>query len=263
MSNPVFAHLPYHLLGQYLNYILEGRINPELFFNGDALDGLVTEELVSVAEALQAGGIQCTIHAPFMDLNPGSPEILIRRATEQRFRQVMDAAEILKPVVMVFHPGYDRWRQGESQQEWLGYCIETFKPVLDRAQRIGTTIAVENIFETEPSTLKGLLDALDSPLFRHCFDVGHWNLFKSISMEDWFSTLGRYIAEVHLHDNHGSSDEHLPIDDGSIDFNLYFRLMKKYAPQAAYTIEAHDRNKVTLALERLAMRLDANLASND
>jgi sugar phosphate isomerase/epimerase len=190
-----------------------------------------------------------------MDLNPGSPEILIRRATEQRFRQVMDAAEILKPVVMVFHPGYDRWRQGESQEEWLGNCIETFKPVVEHAERIGTTIAVENIFETEPSTLKGLLDALDSPFFRHCFDVGHWNLFHSVSMEEWFSILGTYIAEVHLHDNHGSSDEHLPIGDGSIDFDLYFRLMKQYAPKAVYTIEAHDRSKVTLALERLASRL--------
>ncbi len=255
MNNLVFAHLPYRSLGQYLDYILERRINPELFFNGDALDSVITEELVSFAEALNTGAIQCTIHAPFMDLNPGSPEKLIRRATELRFRQVMDAAEILKPVVMVFHPGYDRWRQGESQEEWLGNCIETFKPVLERAERIGTTIAVENIFETEPSTLKGLLDAFASPSFRHCFDVGHWNLFKSVSMEEWFSTLGTYIAEVHIHDNHGSSDEHLPIGDGSIDFDLYFRLMKQYAPQAVYTIEAHDRDKVTLAMERLAMRL--------
>jgi hypothetical protein len=38
MNNLVFAHLPYRSLGQYLEYILERRINPELFFNGDTLD---------------------------------------------------------------------------------------------------------------------------------------------------------------------------------------------------------------------------------
>lgn len=255
MNNKVFAHLPYRYLGTYLEYILERRVNPELFFNAEALDSLVTEELVSYAEALAADGIQCTIHAPFMDLNPGSPEPLIREATAKRFSQVMDAAEILRPVSMVFHPGYDRWRQGESQKEWLGYALETFRPVLDRALKIGTAIAVENIFETEPSTLKGLLDAVDSPSFRHCFDVGHWNLFKTVGMDEWFSVLGPYIAHVHVHDNNGLRDDHMPLGDGSIDFDLYFRLMKQYAPDAIYAIEAHDREKVELALERLKARV--------
>lgn len=255
MKNKVFAHIPYGYLGNYLKYILEKRVNPEIFFNSEALDGLVAEELGSFADTLKAGGISCTIHAPFMDLNPGSPEPLIRKATEHRFSQVMDAAEILKPVSMVFHPGYDRWRQGESQEEWLGYALDTFRPVLGRGIRIGTVINIENIFETEPSTLKGLLDAVDSPFFRHCFDVGHWNLFKSVNMEDWFSTLGGYIAHVHVHDNNGLRDDHLPIGDGSIDFDLYFRLMKQHAPDAVYTIEAHDREKVELALERLKSRI--------
>lgn len=255
MNNRIFAHLPYRYLGSYLGYVLEKTICPEIFFNAEALDNLIMEELVAYADTLHANGIACTIHAPFMDLNPGSPEPLIRQATVQRFDQVMDVAAILKPVSMVFHPGYDRWRQGESQEEWLGLCLETFRPVLHRGMEIGTVINVENIFETEPSTLKGLLDAVDSPFFRHCFDVGHWNLFKSVDMEEWFATLGSYIAHVHVHDNHGKRDDHMPIGDGSIDFDLYFRLMKQYAPDAVYTIEAHDREKVELALQRLKARL--------
>jgi sugar phosphate isomerase/epimerase len=255
MKNQIFAHLPYRYLGNYLEYILEKKINPEIFFNAEALDNLVIEELASFADALKSGGISCTIHAPFMDLNPGSPEPMIRRATAHRFNQVMDAAKILKPVSMVFHPGYDRWRQGESQEEWLGYCLETFKPVLERGIQIGTIITVENIFETEPSTLKGLFDAMDSQSFRHCFDVGHWNLFKTINMEEWFSVLGPYIAHVHVHDNNGLRDDHFPIGDGNIDFEQYFRLMKEYAPESVYTIEAHDRAKVELALERLREKL--------
>lgn len=257
MAHQIFAHLPYPYLGTYLEYILEKRIQPEIFFNADTLDALVTEQLISFAEVLRGEGISCTIHAPFMDLNPGSPEPLIRGVTSHRFSQVMDAAEILKPVSMVFHPGYDRWRQGDSQEEWLGYCLDTFKPVLERGIRVGTVINVENIFETEPSTIKGLLDAMDSSYFRHCFDVGHWNLFKSVGMEEWFSVLGSYIAHVHVHDNHGLRDDHMPLGDGNIDFDLYFRLMKQYAPGAVYAIEAHDREKVELALVRLTSRLSS------
>jgi sugar phosphate isomerase/epimerase len=96
---------------------------------------------------------------------------------------------------------------------------------------------------------------MDSPSFRHCFDVGHWNLFKHVDMEEWFSVLGSYIAHVHVHDNHGQRDDHMPIGDGSIDFDLYFKLMKQYAPNAVYTIEAHDREKVELAMKRLKEKL--------
>lgn len=255
MNNLVCAHVPYPYLAQHLDFILEQRINPEVFLNGDALDSLVVEELVSIADAIHASGLRTTIHAPFMDLNPGSPETLIRQVTARRFEQVLDAAEILKPVVMVFHPGYDRWRYGDSQDTWLGNCIDTFRQVLARAEGIGCTIAVENIFEEDPSTLKGLLDAFDLPRLRHCFDVGHWNLFHKVGMEEWFAQLGSYIAEVHIHDNHGTRDEHLPIGDGDIDFDLFFSLMRQYAPDAVYTIEAHSREKVALAMTRLLKHL--------
>jgi sugar phosphate isomerase/epimerase len=98
---------------------------------------------------------------------------------------------------------------------------------------------------------------MDSPCFRHCFDVGHWNLFKNVTMEEWFSVLGSYISHVHVHDNRGLCDDHLPIGEGNIDFDLYFKLMKQYAPDTVYTIEAHDKDKVELALQRLMERLKA------
>ncbi|KAF0221373.1 MAG: xylose isomerase domain-containing [Geobacteraceae bacterium] len=251
MNNPVFAHVPYHLLEQNLEYVLARRINPEVFFSGDALDSLIPEELAAIAGTLTANGIRTTIHTPFMDLNPGSVEHLIREATLRRFNQALDAAEILKPVVMVFHPGYDRWRYGESQDKWLKHSIDTWRVVLERAAKIGCVVAVENIFEEEPSTLRALFEAVDSPDFRHCFDVGHWNLFKKVGMEEWFASVGSYIAETHIHDNFGLRDDHLPIGEGEIDFNLFFSLLKRYAPDAVCTIEAHSREKVEKALQCL------------
>ena len=257
MNRPVFAHTPYHLLRENIGFAVANRINPELFFSGAALDTLLPEELAAVADSLAANGMQCTIHAPFIDLNPGSPERLVREATMYRFNQVLDAAEILRPRVMVFHPGYDRWRYGDQQDTWLSNCLASFDQVLVRAERIGCTIAVENIFEDEPSTLRALLEAIDSPLFRHCFDVGHWKLFHKVGMEEWFAELGEFIAEVHVHDNNGRRDDHLPIGEGTIDFGLYFSLMKRYAPDALYTVEAHDRHKVLQAITNLRAHLEA------
>lgn len=250
--NRIYVHVPYALIDEHLDFILEGGINPEIAFSGDSLDSLDTRKLRDIAELLAQHDIDTTIHAPFSDLSPGGLDRLVREATRARFSRVMDAAEILRPSVVVFHPGFDRWRFGGSRDRWLRHATDTFAPVLERAVKLGSVVAVENIFEEEPSTLLALLDALESPFFRHCFDVGHWNLFSKPGMEEWFAELGRYIAEAHIHDNHGTEDDHFPLGEAAIDFPLFFDLMARYAPDAAWTIEAHSRDAVRRALENLA-----------
>lgn len=248
MSNHVYAHVPYPMLATNLPVIASRRINPEIFFSGETLDALIPEELDAIAAHLRQAELRCTFHAPFIDLNPGSAERLIREATMHRFEQVLNAAEILRPDVIVFHPGYDRWRYGENQDTWLAHSIVAWRRVLERTELIGTTIAVENIFEEEPSTLKALFEEINHPRLRHCFDVGHWNLFKTVGMEEWFAELGQFIAETHIHDNFGKRDDHLPLGEADIDFELFFSLMDRYAPGAAWTIEAHCRDALNRAL---------------
>ena len=251
MRKRLFAHVPYLQMQAHLPFILERRVNPEIFLSGEALDALDPAELAATAGGLRGEGLSCTIHSPFMDLNPGSLERLLRDATMHRFEQVLDAAEILRPEVMVFHPGFDRWRYGEATNLWLDLSVVAWRRVLDRVRGSGTVIAVENIFEEEPSTLKALFEAVDDPQFRHCFDVGHWNLFRKVGMEQWFEALGGWIAEVHIHDNSGTRDDHAPPGEGAIDFEQFFSLMERHAPDAAYTIEAHSRAHLESSLEVL------------
>jgi len=257
MTREIFAHVPYPLLADNLQAIVTVGINPEIFFDAQTLDTLIPEELAASMEALRQGGRCATIHAPFMDLNPGSFEPLLRDATIHRFNQLLDAARIVRPLSIVMHPGYDRWRYGDRQTEWLERSLPVWKEVDSRASEIGCRIAIENIFDDEPSVLKALLDAIDSPRFGHCFDIGHWNLFHSVSLEEWFETLGSSIIHLHIHDNHGTDDDHLPLGDGSIDFDTFFTLLKRYAPDPIYAIEAHDRTQVLRARERLLERLRA------
>jgi sugar phosphate isomerase/epimerase len=164
---------------------------------------------------------------------------------------LLDAAGILRPKVIVLHPGYDHWRYGDSKELWLKNSIDSWREILDRAAAIGCTLAVENIFEEEPSTLKALFAAIDSPLLRHCFDVGHWNLFVKVSMDEWFAELGSRIAHVHIHDNFGVKDDHNAIGEGNIDFDLFFRLLQRYAPDATWTLEAHSKETLEKALLKI------------
>lgn len=254
MSRIIHAHVPFPQVLHHLDYMVAKNVHPEIFFSGDTLDAILPEEIESVAKALANLNLSCTFHSPFMDLNPGSDEVMVREATRRRFRQVCAAALILKPQSMVFHPGYDRWRYGEKQSAWLGHSLESFNEVLKLTEPVGCTIAIENIFEEEPSTLLALIESCNHPRVRHCFDVGHWNLFHApgIGLEEWFAALGAHIGHVHIHDNSGSRDDHAPVGDGTIDFELYFRLLAQYAADAVWTIEAHSRGCLERAVQRIA-----------
>lgn len=253
MSRIIHAHVPFALATDHIDYMVSKGVHPEIFFNAEALDKLLPEQVESLAASLAGSGIGCTIHAPFIDLNPGSEERLLREITRKRFKQVCEAADILRPKVMVFHPGYDRWRYGEKQGQWLKHALDTFREVITATEQSGCIVAVENIFEEEPSTILALIEACNHPRVRHCFDVGHWNLFhgESVGLEEWFDALGHHIAEVHIHDNKGTRDDHAPVGEGDIDFELYFRLLERYAPEAVWTIEAHSRECLERAVRNI------------
>lgn len=255
MDNTIHAHVPYPLLAERLELLLAQKINPELFFGAEALDRVVWEELGAQADTLRSAGLSTTIHAPFLDLNPGAIDVTIRDATRKRFHQLFQVAELLRPKVMVFHPGFDELRYGDNRLAWLKNSVAFWEEFIPKAQKLGCIIAVENIFEKEPSTLHGLLEAIDDPFFRHCFDVGHWNMFTSVSMDEWFAALGPYIAEVHIHDNYGRADEHLPLGEGVIDFKKFFALLKQYAPDAVKTLEAHTVERMMCALKNIGKYL--------
>jgi sugar phosphate isomerase/epimerase len=241
----------YARLAEKSDLFIKRRLNPEIFFSADALDSLLIDDLVVQARKLADAGLATTIHATFVDLNPGSLDKSIRMATRSRFEQIFDAAEILKPRNIVFHPGYDELRYGDYRKAWLDFSTEFWNDMLPRARKIGCVIAVENIFEKEPSTLLELIEAVDDPSFRHCFDVGHWNMFNTVSLEEWFSVLGSYVVEAHIHDNHGQRDEHLPLGEGQINFDLLFTLLNRYAPAALCTIEAHTDERLERAVQNI------------
>ena len=57
--------------------------------------------------------------------------------------------------------------------------------------------------------------------------------------------LNPYIIELHLHDNNKTSDQHLPIGEGTFDFDKFFRLLEN--KDCIYTLEAHNADDVKRA----------------
>lgn len=251
MLKDIHAHVPYTQLSTYLGYAIQHHINPEVYLTSDALDNMIWEELAAEARLLHDAGLKTTIHAPFMDLNPGALDNSIREATRRRMHQTLQAAEFLKPRTIVVHPGFDELHYGDHRMEWMKNSIDFWSEMVPKAAELGTVLAIENIFDKEPANLKMLIEAINSPVFRHCFDIGHFNLFAIVSMEEWFQEMGQYIAESHIHDNHGKWDQHLPVGEGEIDFDRFFPQLRQHAPDAVWTIEAHSTEHLQRAMKNI------------
>ena len=185
-----------------------------------------------------------------MDLSPGAVDSLVREATMKRFNYILDVADILQPKAIVCHSGYEKWRYALKPDWWLEMSLLTWQPLNKRASDMGVKLAIENIFENEPSNLKMLMEQMNSDNFGVCFDTGHCNLFSTVQLEDWMEALNPHIIELHLHDNDKSSDQHLPVGEGTFDFNRFFRLLQNR--DCIYTIEAHSPDQVMRSMKNIA-----------
>ncbi len=246
-------HLPYEAVGKYLPFIRKERLNLEIYFGTTRFGGLRKTDIEKLKEKLDYNP-ELTIHAPFMDLSPGAVDSKIREVTVKRFSDVLDFAEILKPKVVVFHSGYDKWKYDRRVDIWLEGSLKTWRPLNKRAADIGVKIAIENIFEDDPENFRLLMKEMDSKNFGLCFDTGHFNLFSKVSLLEWLEIVKPYIIELHLHDNDGNADHHLAIGDGSFDFRRLFRELR--GKDCVYTIEAHTVEDVKKSIERLPVYLE-------
>lgn len=253
--NAPHVHIPYPKVGDYLGYIRENRLNLEIYFPSSSLDSLMAGDLEMLKKELDYSP-SLSIHAPFMDLSPGAVDAQVRAVTLRRFLHVMEIAQVLSPKAVVFHSGYEKWKYAHRVDLWLEGSLITWQPVIEEAARLGVKIAVENIFEDEPSNLLALMEELHSENFGICFDTGHCNLFTKIPLAEWLDHLTPYIFEVHLHDNDRTSDQHLPVGDGLFDFKTLFSSLS--GRDCLHTIEAHSPEKVLKSMGRLKEYLTAS-----
>ena len=242
-------NVPYSMLLQRIDFAIKNRIHPEIYFSAEDLDACHEKDVRQLAEILHRNELEITLHGPFMDLSPGGVDKKIKEVTLDRFTKVIELALFLKPKTIVFHPGYEKWKFDGDVELWLESSLQTWKPLVREAEEMGLVIALENVYEDSPDSIETLLEKIHSPNFRFCFDTGHHNVFSKVPLPTWLETVGKYLCEVHLHDNHKERDEHLPVGEGGFDFDQFFNLLSQFGLNPIYTIEPHEEAHLWRGLE--------------
>jgi sugar phosphate isomerase/epimerase len=245
----IHINVPYAILLQRIDFAIKNRINPEIYFSAEDLDACRDEDVKHLAETLHQNGLEITFHGPFMDLSPGGVDKKVKEVTLDRILKTIELAQSFKPKTIVFHPGYEKWKFDGNVRLWLESSLQTWQPLVNQVEELGLTLAIENVFEETPDSLRNLFEEIDSPNFRFCFDTGHHHVFSKTLLSVWIEVLGRYLCETHLHDNHKEMDEHLPMGEGSFDFGQYFSLLSRSQLNPIYTIEPHEEAHLWRGLE--------------
>jgi sugar phosphate isomerase/epimerase len=231
--------------------VLKERFNPEISFDYATLERFTTDDYRRIADELLAAGLSVTFHAPFMDLRPGAIDPVIRQASLDRIRSVVELAAYFHPLSVVCHPSFDNRYYVSTEELWLMNSIETWETLVALAESVNTTLCLENVYEKQPRLLQRLLAAVESPRLRFCFDTGHFNVFSRAPLEEWIQVMAPYLFELHIHDNGGAADEHKAVGNGSFPFFRLFGMIREKGLQPIITLEAHNEANLRLSVENL------------
>ena len=245
--------IPFTMLYEsYLDYFIKHKFNPEIYFSSDALDKYAVSDFNYIADQLHKMGLNITLHAPFTDLSPGSPDAAIRAVTKHRFEQMLKIVSIFMPKTVVCHTGYDWKRYWPIKDIWMENSIDTWTWFGEKILSNGAHLTIENVYEYYPDDMLTLLDKLKNQNVGFCLDIGHQAVFSLSSLEKWIEVLGTHLKQLHLHDNFGERDDHLALGKGNINFPKLFKFIKALDNKPlAITIEPHKEQDVLPSLEYL------------
>jgi sugar phosphate isomerase/epimerase len=160
--------------------------------------------------ATESFSLKYTVHGLVADVNLASIYPEFREASVNLHRRAISASAAVGAELYVIHPGYTAW--SFCWQDALQALDQSLAELASLQEELGIRLAVENmpksdwLFFHEPG--------LDLHGMGLVLDVGHaqtcGTLLEFLECPE--------LAHVHLHDNSGQNDEHLPLGRGCIDF---------------------------------------------
>lgn len=244
----LYVHMPYARLMHNLEEFCQSGTNCEIYITAQGIDSSDKKEFKKINTTFDKYNLKKSIHSCFMDLNPGSMDEEIRKISFKRLKQCLDICAELKADRMVAHTHFSPIFYKSQKKRWIEDSLKVWEPLSKHANKNGIAIAIENSLDDSCWAVLEILKRVQD--FKACFDIAHYNVFSPLG---WQGELEKYpkgaILEVHISDNKGDFDQHLPLGEGNIDFKKFFKLLNDKKIEPFITIEPHDKEGMIKGLE--------------
>ncbi|MGM5488210.1 MAG: sugar phosphate isomerase/epimerase family protein [Nanobdellota archaeon] len=165
---------------------------------------------------LQRSNLTISLHVPYY--LPSATQLPQLHAANLRIiEQALTIGRQCDAQKMVIHGGYRENPDNQLNQHCL---IENLREVIALAKRYNITVCLEN-YHSLPNLMcndaRELLHVLQSvPGLKATFDIGHANTVGD--PYEFLRVIEPYVSHMHLHDNDGTEDAHVPLGEGNIGF---------------------------------------------
>lgn len=193
-------------------------------------------------------------HAPFPTYTADSARDAVIFEAE---RKALLASSILGARFVVVHPAIIREnRYGSLSAENKEINVDLYSRLIPYLDEYGVSIAIENMFNYDPekkcicptvcSSSDEMVDYIDTmnslckngDRFVACLDVGHTNLSGEKPLADMVKTLGHRLKSLHIHDNHGITDDHTAPGFGNVKYDEFCAALKEIGYDGDFVFEA-------------------------
>jgi len=218
----------------------------ELFAARQHFDYTSREHVAELASWFASNPLQpFSMHAPlFPDREmgrAGAPAVNVLHPEKSRridamdeIKRALETAERIPFRNLVLH-------LGERNDTWSPRTIESALTALEHlgafARPLGVHLLVENLLSeaTTPDHLVLILELGHLDSVRVCLDLGHAHIAPGVN--ESIGALGKRIATLHVHDNHGLKDEHLFPGEGTIDWTAATEALRALPEPPAAVLE--------------------------
>ncbi|MFO8109668.1 MAG: sugar phosphate isomerase/epimerase family protein [Thermoplasmata archaeon] len=238
-SNPILCFEPFEAVFKEINAKFQGWE-----FLAEAEHGWTNRD--KIKDVLSTSDIKIQIHAPFNDLNISSINPTLRKASVEEIVRTLDLAVLIDVDLVTVHPGFYS-PIGRSWEGTIDAQFISLGKIYREAKERGIRTAIENMpapyptLGIQPEEIKHILEKSKLDL---CLDIGH--AFTTGKLNEF---LNFKPINIHLHDNEGDKDLHLPLGQGKIDFRTVIKKQKEY--RGNWVIEGRSFESLELSKEYL------------
>lgn len=196
------------------------------------------KRLNQFSDSINSANLKVRAHGRFWDLNPVSLYPKMRQLTLEQTIESIDACDEINGEIVTIHPGRC-WFRGDKElfQKSKNWFQDYLKKTSNHAKEKGIKIAIETGSHNAdyPKNPTELLESVKP--FEEVgitLDAGHLFLAakERNKSEKWIADIVEMVKDelinVHLHDNQGISDDHLPPGRGKIKFNKIIQALEKH-----------------------------------
>ncbi len=171
----------------FLEYAKENDYNMEIasFAFANVLDTSWRKILADYQKKLRDFKGIISIHGAFQDLILHSRDSKISETAKNRYLQNLEIAKALNAKYIVFHGNFNPLINHENYI--LNWIEQNARFWSDAVSKYDITILIENLWEPSPEIFRKMLDEVNSPHLKICFDTGHANILSTSkqSLEEW------------------------------------------------------------------------------